>query len=159
MLEMRSPKPKPARRYLSTDARHGEFIMGRMGAQWRPGMSVLAVVRGNTTLGGVVYESYTGEGGSVLGSLAGVTKHWLTKDFMYCAFDFAFNTMKVRKILGHVNANKTSVLAFDFALGFQFEAEIEGVYPDGNCIIVSMTRDQCRWLEPKFRPKWLQEAA
>jgi hypothetical protein len=147
-------------RHLSTDPVHGQFLMGRLdgwGAdRWHAGMRVLATMRGETCLGGVVFEHYTGEGGSVIGHLVGIDKHWITKDFLYCSFDFVFNVMKVRKAIGHVKSRMHDVLAMDMRLGFQIETVIKDVYPDDHCVIVSMTREQCRWLDPKYRPAWME---
>ena len=102
-------------------------------------------------LGGVVFNLNTGEGGSIAIHVAGFDPHWMTRDLIWATFDYCFNQLKVKKIIGMVNSSKPKVLKFDLKLGFVEETRIKDYYCDGDLIVLSMVREQCRWLTIKPR--------
>ena len=70
----------------------------------------------------------------------------MTKSYLGFCFQYAFNQAKVNKILGFVGSKNLQARKFDEHLGFRLEASIEGAHIDGDLLIYSMTRAQCRWL-------------
>lgn len=74
------------------------------------------------------------------------TKKWLNREFLRFAFVYAFDQMKVRKLIGIVPSNNEQALKFDLNLGFSEEARIKDAHPQGDLILLSMTRQACRWI-------------
>jgi hypothetical protein len=70
---------------------------------------------------------------------------------LWMVFDYPFNQLKVKKVAGAINSSKKELLDFDLRLGFKEEGRIRGAYPDGDMIIMTMAREECRWL--KLKPK------
>lgn len=104
-------------------------------------------------LGGVIYTKYTGS--SVEMHVAGFTPTWLSRDFLWCAFHYPFEQLGCRRVFALVPSDNLHALTFDTKLGFTPEAVIPDVYPHADLHILSMTRDQCRWL--KLQPKALKD--
>lgn len=71
---------------------------------------------------------------------------WMTRAYLNACFDYPFNQLGVRKILGVVRSTNAAARRFDEHLGFELEATIAGAAPGGDLLIYSMTRDRCRFL-------------
>ena len=71
---------------------------------------------------------------------------WMTRAYLNACFDYPFNQLGVRKILGVVRSTNAAARRFDEHLGFELEATIAGATPGGDLLIYSMTRDRCRFL-------------
>jgi hypothetical protein len=100
-------------------------------------------------LGGVIFQDCTGPGGSVCLHCAGFLPGWLNRGMLWHTFHFAFNTVGVKKVIGHVPANNYNAMKLDLHLGFTMETTIADVYPgsNGDLFVFSMYREACRWLD------------
>lgn len=99
--------------------------------------------------GGVIFKGYTGS--SIAGHIAGIAPGWINRDMLWVMFDYPFVQLKCLKLLGEVPSRNLKALDFNFKLGFKVEARISDVFPDGDLIILSMRREDCRWLT--LRPR------
>lgn len=134
----------------------GDWVMEQSGSYFDPEhMTAIGNLDDGKVLGGAVYSNYTGVNGSVLVNVAG-KGNWMTRDLIYTAFAYPFNQLKVRKLMAMVASSNRKSLKFNTKMGFVPEAVIPEAMPDGDMFIMSMTRDQCRWLDDKFRPKWME---
>lgn len=100
-------------------------------------------------LGGVIYESLISN--CVFMHQAGFTKSWMSPDALWLFFDYPFNQLHVGKVCGTVPASKTELVEFNRRLGFQVEARIKDAYKDGDLVIMTMRKEDCRWLKHKPR--------
>lgn len=100
-------------------------------------------------LGGVVFTAYTGA--SIHLHMAGFQDHWANRDMIWCAFDYPFRQLECKKVFAQVPETNTKALAIDLKLGFKIVTKIDDVYPDGGVYVLSMGRDECRWLSLKPR--------
>ena len=141
-------------RILINDPTAVAYISGKVQAPFFYGYDqCVSLHRDDGTLvGGGLLCGYTGVGGSVEGHIAGASANWLSRRLLYSYFDCAYNHLRVGKIFGKVNATNTRALALDKHLGFVEEARLSGVFThEGNpvdAILFSMTKDQCRFLNP-----------
>ena len=103
-------------------------------------------------LGGVLYEGYTGS--MIFMHQAGFDKSWLTRDMLWVLFDYPFNQLSCWKVCGTIPSSNQTLLDFNKRIGFIQEATIAGGYPDGDLLVLSMTKEQCRWL--KHKPSFLE---
>lgn len=108
-------------------------------------------------LGGAMLTTFTGAGGSVQVHVAGFHPNWLDRVVLFAVFDMAFNWLQVGKVIAMISEHNAKSLKFNSHLGFRDECKIEGIFTfQGKpCAVVirSMTRDQCRFLEPPRRLK------
>jgi len=109
----------------------------------------IGLERDGRLIAGVKYDAWNGA--SICGHVAASSAHWLDCGFLFAAFDYPFNQLHVRKIIGLVDAANARARAFDEHLGFQLEATIHGAAPGGDLLIYTMTREQCRFLDLKDR--------
>jgi hypothetical protein len=132
------------------DKEHGYRIAAAAGCTFNPSADqVISVTSTGNLLGGNIYTGYTGA--SVQLHMAGFTSNWANRDFLWVAFDYPFNQLGCRKVFGQVPETNTRALEIDLKLGFKIEAKIDGVFPDGACLVLSLAREDCRWLNLKPR--------
>jgi RimJ/RimL family protein N-acetyltransferase len=129
---------------------HAKSIAEEVGVFFNPACDhVISRARSGRLLGGVIFTGYTTK--SIAIHVAGFDKHWINSDMLWITFDYPFNQLGVTKLIGHVPSSNPKALDFNRKLGFKEEARVADVYPDGDLVILSMHRDNCRWL--KLRPR------
>lgn len=94
---------------------------------------------------GVLFDNCVGR--SVQMHVAAIGKRWMTREYLHFCFRYPFEQLGVNKIIGLVDSTNSTALTFDRHLGFQDEAVIAGAGREGDIVILSMTRDQCRFLK------------
>jgi RimJ/RimL family protein N-acetyltransferase len=72
--------------------------------------------------------------------------HWNTKSFLRAVFDYPFNKLKLKVIIGTVAGNNEKALRLDRHLGFKDVATIPDAHDEGDLVILEMRPSFCRWL-------------
>ena len=72
---------------------------------------------------------------------------WMTKNFLWAAFDFPFNKLGVRVILATIAGNNNKSLKLSRHLGFQEIATIADAHNEGDLVILEMRPQHCKWLQ------------
>lgn len=88
------------------------------------------------------YEDFTGA--SVRTHIA--VKGRVTKEFIRYIFWYPFEQLKVKKLIGLVSSGNEKALKLDKNFGFVEEAVVKDVYQDGDLHVLTMTKEQCRFL-------------
>jgi len=70
----------------------------------------------------------------------------LTREFLWVAFDYPFNQLGVNVIIGLVPEANLKARRFDEHVGFVLNSRIANGDPDGDLLIYTMNRSQCRYL-------------
>jgi RimJ/RimL family protein N-acetyltransferase len=81
--------------------------------------------------------------------VASIVPNWISKNLLWAAFDYPFNSLKVKVILAAVASTNKEALKLDRHLGFVDKAYIEDAHIDGDLVILAMRRENCRWLDIK----------
>ena len=128
---------------------HGYKIAAAIPRPYNPDVDVVIsrVTPEGNCMGGVIYDGYTG--GCVFMHQASFDRRWLTGNMIWIVFDYPFNKLKVNKVAGTINSNNKELLDFNRRLGFKEEARIKNAYRDGDMIVLTMERSECRWLSIK----------
>jgi RimJ/RimL family protein N-acetyltransferase len=117
---------------------------------WNPARDIcIARYERGKLYGGVLYTNYTGRGGSIQIHVASFLPRWVNRSILWVTFDYPFNQLGVKKVFGQVPADNEKALKFDLNLGFKVEGQIKDVYPSGDMLLLSMYRDECRFLTMK----------
>jgi RimJ/RimL family protein N-acetyltransferase len=123
-------------------------LMGS-GQWWGPeGKSALGHIKDGEILWAAVYDHYE-KGGSIQVHIAIDDPKVVTRRAISQVFEYPFNQLGVKKLIGIVNSENIKALAFDLRLGFQIEHVIYDAYDMGDMYILTMTPDQCRWIRGK----------
>ena len=86
---------------------------------------------------------------SILIHSAGLDKAWVTRDLLKATFDYPFNTLACNILIGQVSSKNHEAKRFNEHLGFKTVAVIKDAHADGDLIIMTMRKDQCRYLDKK----------
>lgn len=110
----------------------------------------IARYSGDTLMGGVVYSNYTRA--SLEMTVAGLQPNWLSRALLYVCFDYPFNQLHCKKVFSRINTRNVASVRLCRHMGFQYEASLTDVFPDGDLLIMSMYRNDCRFLNLSFPP-------
>ena len=135
--------------WISTDPIYIPFICRQL--MLEPQMNSQCIVCGDADglVAGVVYEHY---------NTVSVTTHiWIeygrtpSRDWYAAIFDYPFNRLGVKKLIGKVAEDNMDAVKLDAHFGFELEATVEDYSPSGALRIYTMVREQCRILNS---PLW-----
>jgi RimJ/RimL family protein N-acetyltransferase len=123
-----------------------EWVAPRTGGQYYKGSgSGIGLEKDGELIAGVLFDNYTGR--SVQMHVAAIPgRRWMTKEYLRVCFDYPFRQLGVCKIIGIVDSTNEDALRFDRHLGFVEEAIIKDAGKHGDLHILSMTRQQCRFI-------------
>ena len=135
---------------------HANQIGAAAHVHYVPGVDrCISRIRDGRLLGGVIFQGYTGA--SIEVHMAGFDPHWITRDLIWATFAYAFIQLGCLKVIGRVAETNQRALELDLKLGFIEEARIRDAYPDGDLIILTMRRDECRWLKIAPRSRFWEQ--
>jgi RimJ/RimL family protein N-acetyltransferase len=109
-------------------------------------------------IAGVVFNEYNGANINMHVASDGSRK-WMTREFLWMVFDYAFNQAKIKRITGLVGEGNTEAQLFDEHIGFSLETTLSDAHPSGDLLVYVMRREQCRWLNIRRSHHELQQAA
>jgi hypothetical protein len=136
-----------------------KLIAGAANIQFVPKLHycVASYDKNDILMGGTLYTDITGVGGSCQVHFAGFRPNWINKALLYCGFQYPFEQLGLKKIIGPIPEYNYKSRNMAIRLGFNIEYKIEDVFNYSHGIngmyITSMTRDKCRWLDmepPEF---------
>lgn len=136
----------------SGNLEHAYAIARAAGANFNPAHdhSVSRSNRDGKLLGGIIFTSFTGA--SIAAHVAGFAPRWINNNMLWISFSYPFEQLNVVKVVAPVPSRNLRALDFNYKLGFKQEARIADIYPDGeDLLILSMRREDCRWLKLKPR--------
>lgn len=129
---------------------HGKMIMKSIQSEFTPvTMKVISREEQEELYGGVIYENWTGAGGSVIAHVAGFKPNWMNRDMLYIIFDYPFKQLEVNQVFTQIASKNEKSIKFCEALGFKRIITLEGVYPDDDVILFNLKKADCRFLNVK----------
>jgi RimJ/RimL family protein N-acetyltransferase len=78
--------------------------------------------------------------------MAGFRGGWCTRELLCRVFEYCFIKLGVKKVFAPVPSDNLKALELNRRVGFKDEVTVAGVFADCDLIVLSMRRDQCRWL-------------
>jgi hypothetical protein len=117
----------------------------------RKWQKTIAQIDGLEVLAVVLYDCY---------NLVNIDMHiatngrrdWLTKFFLWAAFDYPFNQLGVRRITAKPPSNYPAAIAFAKRVGFRQEGVLRCAAADGaDVVVLGMLREECRFLKLRDR--------
>lgn len=128
---------------------HGFKIAAAIPRNYNPSHDVVIskVTSEGNCLGGVIYSDMISN--CIFMHQAGFGPSWLSGDMIWVVFDYPFNQLNVDKVAGTIPASNKALYEFNRRMGFVEECRIKDAYKDGDLVVMTMHRDQCRWLSRK----------
>jgi RimJ/RimL family protein N-acetyltransferase len=137
---------------------HGYAIATSAGAIYNPAVDIaISRTEDGVLFGGVLYNGFTGA--SINCHMAGFNPRWGTRDMLWVCFDYPFNQLGCKKIFAQIPAQNVHAIKVNLKMGFVVETVIKDVFIGDDLVVLSMTRETCRWLSVKPRNLMAKETA
>jgi RimJ/RimL family protein N-acetyltransferase len=124
--------------------------LGKPDTDWGQ-FTAVGNVRDGALVAGVIYNHYSAA--NICMHVGGVGNYWLTPEFLFAAFDYPFNQLKVRRVTGLVPKKNKAARKLDEHLGFKFEGCMSHGLPDDDMLVYGLLREKCRWIAADFAAK------
>lgn len=124
----------------------GYWIANRTGGQYIPGRSQQIGSLNSEGKVRAVSQFSDCNGRSMLLHCAGEGPNWLTREFIFFTFHYAFVQIEVEKLISPVESGNIASRRFVRRMGFSLEATLKDCAPSGDLLLYTMSRNQCRWL-------------
>lgn len=121
------------------------FVAQRVASEGFGDYTAIGLGEDGQILAGVIYNNFTRA--SLCMHVAAVEgKRWLTKAYLRACFEYPFNQLAVRTVIGLVPKKNKQARQFDEHLGFRLTGCVPDGMPTDDVLIYTMTRKQCHWL-------------
>ena len=101
-------------------------------------------------IAGMVVESYVKNARCCV-HLAGTGKRWLNREYLKFCCKYMFDQLNCKVVVGLVDADNEAALSFDKHFGFKELTRIPDGAGDCDLVVLTLTREDCRWLKLKVR--------
>jgi len=118
---------------------HGECFMPGGGAMG------IGMIQDGRIVAGVMYEEFTEA--SIHATIVIAPGVPMVRGFLKAIFDYPFNQLTVEKIIVQMSSGNKKSKELAERLGFVLEATVKGAYIDGDRLIYTMLKSDCKWLE------------
>jgi len=134
-------------RNIISGQRVGDWVANELGIGYLASRSqAIGLEKDGKIIAGIVYENWTGR--SIVCHMA--FPNPITARFLSAIFDYAFNVCKVEKVIGFTPAANVKAQKLVEKMGFSTEGRIKDVYPDGDMILNTMAKENCRYLGKRY---------
>lgn len=117
------------------------------GGEYHGGGQGIGILKDGRIVCGVLFENCNGR--SIQIHVALEPGQRMTREWLYVLFGYAFNQLGVSKIIGPIDSENKASLRFTRHIGFVDEAVIKDAGKHGDLCILTMTRQQCRFLKDR----------
>ena len=133
----------------------GKWVIEKAGGRYTQGATGIGIIKDGKLEVGIMYDGYTGRGGSIMMSSRCDNPKATSKWFYWAIFDYPFNQLGVKRCSVLVHENNERALNLNIKLGFVGDTVIKDYFPDGDAVLLAMYKKDCRWLKESRNDKTL----
>lgn len=112
---------------------------------WGNDYTTLGLIDGEgRTLAAIVYTDYSRY--NICMHIAAEGKRWMSKSFLFAAFDYPFRQIEVDRVTAFVASTNAASRRFVEHIGFSNEGRMRKAHHGDDLIVYGMLRDECRWI-------------
>ena len=123
-----------------------KWVANKTTGFYRDDSPALGLQRNGELVCGVSYDHWNGR--SIFANI--VVEGRMTPAFVAAIFDYAFNVCNAEKIIVSVVDNNEKSIRLAKKMGFVEEARIKDADPNGDFVFLTLSKDQCKFLEPRY---------
>lgn len=130
----------------------GPWMMHILDGHWFPGRGSIIGLWDQKLcipLAACLFEGCNGA--SIMLHIAANGKRWMNREYLWFVFYYPFIQLGINKIISPVEGGNAACRTFIEHIGFTLEATLKDAAPQGDLLIYTMTKDQCKWLNLKER--------
>lgn len=133
----------------------GKWVTEKAGGKYTQGATGIGIIKDGKLAVGIMYDGFTGRGGSIIMSSRCDNPKATSKWFYWAIFDYPFNQLGVKRCNVLVHENNEKALKLNKKLGFVGDTVIKDYFPDGDAVLLAMYKKDCRWLKESQNDKAL----
>jgi RimJ/RimL family protein N-acetyltransferase len=99
---------------------------------------------------GVIYEDF-----NKASVVCHIACEFLSSEFLAAVFDYPFNSMGVNKIIAPVASDNEKSQKLVEKMGFSVEGVLTDCHPNGDILLYTMKKSDCKYLKDKYGKKLL----
>jgi RimJ/RimL family protein N-acetyltransferase len=123
------------------------WLCQKIGLVPSPAIRCIGQIHDGQIVGVVGFDGYNTA--SVMMHVAG-DGAWCSRSLLFAAFDYPFNRLHCNIVIGLVPSGNKAAVKFNERVGFKLENELKGAHPDGSLLLMTMRREDCRFLEARY---------
>ena len=125
----------------------GHWVAEKLGSGYfAPRSNAIGLMKDNKLIAGVIYENWNRR--SIMCHIA--VEGRLTRSYIGAIFNYPFNVCNVEKIIVPVESHNLKSVKLIENMGFTEEARIKDSQPNGDTILYTMTKGNCRFLGDRY---------
>lgn len=133
--------------HIISDELVGHWVAEKLSSGYFAARSnAIGLVKDDRLIAGVIYENWNGR--SIMCHIA--VEGRLTRRYVGAIFDYAFNVCNVEKIIVPVESHNLRSVKLIENMGFTEEGRIKDCQPEGDTILYTMTKGDCRFLGDRY---------
>lgn len=128
----------------------GEWVAEKTaGAYFKEKSAAIGLERNGAIQAGVIYENWNGK--SIVCHIAFTGK--LTAPFLGAVFAYPFNKCGAEKIIAPIASSNHKARMLVGNMGFREEARLKDASLEGDIVLFTLPRDECRFLGERYGKK------
>ena len=125
----------------------GHWVAEKLGSGYFAARSnAIGLMKDNKLIAGVIYENWNRR--SIMCHIA--VEGRLTRLYVGAIFNYAFNVCNVEKIIVPVESHNLKSIKLIENMGFTEEGRIKDSQPNGDIILYTMVKGDCRFLGDRY---------
>lgn len=125
----------------------GQWVTSKAGGVFSPATSTtIGLEKDGEVIAGVIYENWNGR--SIVAHMAATGR--LTREFIGAIFRYAFVKCGVDKVILPISSTNAKSNKFAQNLGFTEEARLKDAAADGDVILYTLKKSDCRFLGEEY---------
>lgn len=109
----------------------------------------IGLIKDGEPVAGVIFTDFNGRSMVVHQAIRGK----ITREFLHKISDYAFNQCNVEKLIGPVDSGNNKAIKLVLKMGFKEEARIKDAHPNGDVILFTLAKSECRFLGERYGKK------
>jgi hypothetical protein len=128
----------------------GYWVANQLGSAFFEEKSVaIGLLKDDKIVAGIIYENWNGTSWVV--HIAATDR--LTPSFVAAICDYPFNTCNAHKAIAPVQIGNLKSVKLVTKMGFLPEATLKDCHPDGDIVLYTLKKSDCRFLEGRYGKK------
>lgn len=129
----------------------GDWVAHRINGMFdKDSSSALGLLINGDIKAGVIYEDF-----NKASVVCHIACNFLSSEFLAAIFDYPFNSMGVNKIIAPVASDNEKSQKLVEKMGFSVEGVLTDCHPNGDILLYTMKKSDCKYLKDKYGKKLL----
>jgi hypothetical protein len=124
-----------------------EWVSRKLNQVFPEDSTFIGQVKDSKLVAVIGYCNFVGKSCAI--HIASEGSHWMDRNLLWASFDYPFNKLEKKVIVTALDANNEKAVRLNRHLGFHIETVIKDAHENGDLMIMTMRKENCRFLKTK----------